>query len=416
MTAPAVDTNPAGAIQALLTAVFESTPGVDLATVLQAADSAGVPISTNQVERASGASVAEFYAENVVPVIHRQSDDEPRGGGSFRTYDSYWKVMVHGYPYQRAGVATRTGATVGGDPVPPEERLYPGLGDKPLVDVTYKDLVELVNWCRVRAELAAHWSTLRREEAGRSIRRFDQDGAVRNAVGALRYFYDQAVLAGVVAAHRNIAQRLNKPGKHPSPRRAFNATEYDELWTTITTGGDDPELDALIVETVLVTGARREGLLNLSRRDVDTIRATVWLDEKLGRPEEQPATPDLCRRLLEFATSRGATRPQDPVFCYKDSLARGIPHRLTSRRLDTLHTRIQTSLPWADRLGVTIHWFRHHAITTVERATSEAVAARFARHHDGGVTRTYDKATGEEVCAAVALVTGKAHPLADGGW
>ncbi|SDS83615.1 Integrase [Nocardioides scoriae] len=362
-------------------------------------------------------TVAEFYARVVTPVARAASGAEKRGGGLFRTYDSYWKVLVSGYPYQRCGVATRSGDIVGGDPVPPDERLYDGLGDVKLTDVHYSDLVKWLGWCRVRAELAEHKASLRRERRGLTVRHSDQEGAVRNAVGAIRYFFTQAVLDGQLPADSDVSQRLRKPGKRPSTRRAFTASEYEELWRVVSSGGDDPELDSLLLETVLVTGARREGLVNLNCNHLDYQRVTLWLDEKNGRVSEQPVTTDLLRRLSVFAASRFSATGTDPVFSFKDAITDRRPHRITDRRFDTLHKRIQRELGWADRLGVTLHWARHHAITTVERVSSEAVAARFARHTaQGGVTRTYDKASGEEVCAVVGWMTGTEHPLAGGGW
>ncbi|MGD5408104.1 hypothetical protein QUS89_22695, partial [Xanthomonas citri pv. citri] len=133
-----------------------------------------------------------------------------------------------------------------------------------------------------------------------------------------------------ITQSRDISQRLAKPGKKPSSRRAFTRTEYSELWATVVSGGDDPELDALLVETVLVTGARREGLLNLNLNHLDAVRVSLWLDEKNGRVDEQPATADLLRRLAAFAHSRGSTHGSDPVFCFRDSIGgAGRPHRIS---------------------------------------------------------------------------------------
>lgn len=408
----------AAALAGVFTAGQASTQPADAAPANNPADQKAHRGSGQRSgHRADAPTVAEFYERVVKPVARAASGAEKRGGGLFRTYDSYWKVLVSGYPYQRCGVATRSGDVVGGDPVPPDERLYAGLGDTKLPEVHYSDLVEWLGWCRVRAELAEHKASLRRERRGLTVRHSDQEGAVRNAVGAIRYFFTQAVIDGQLAADRDVSQRLRKPSKRPSTRRAFTALEYEELWQVVSSGGDDPELDSLLLETVLVTGARREGLVNLNCNHLDYQRVTLWLDEKNGRVGEQPVTADLLRRLSVFAASRFSATGTDPVFSFRDAIATRRPHRITDRRFDTLHKRIQRELGWADRLGVTLHWARHHAITTVERVSSEAVAARFARHTaHGGVTRTYDKASGEEVCAVVGWMTGTKHPLARGGW
>jgi integrase len=404
--------------------------GFDVSQLVQAAALAGIVDTDSQAlmdllpgiasvrhPGASTTTVAEFYAETVSKLAVAASGEEKRGGGLNRTYDSYWKVMVEGWPFQKKGTLTKSGARVGADPVPVEEKLFAGIGDMRVSDVRVSHLTEVLNWCMRRAELNAERAKLRRDAKGLPVAQSNLDGARRNAVGAMRYFFNAAVSEHVIEHDRNPATRLKKPGKGHGNRRAFTQPEYSELWQTIVSGGDDPALDALLWETVFITGARREGLINLSLRDLDSERCSLWLDEKNGDVEEQPATHDLLERLIAFANSRGSVDGPDPVFAFKTKDARGRPRRITDRRFDTIHARIQKALPWAARLGVTMHWGRHHAITTIERVSgSEAVAGRFARHKDTTVTSNYDKATGSEVCAAVAAMTGTVHPLAVEGW
>jgi len=359
---------------------------------------------------ASALTLAEFYAQTVAPMARSVRGNEDRGGGTFRTFEPYWRLLVEGYPYGRkiAGRHTRVD-------VPADERLYPGCGDKPVRDVTRADVAEAVRWAVTRATLDHHWKTTRREDKDRYVRPSNQHGARRNAVGAYRYLVQAARQEQLLPLGYDPTAGIYKPPRSTGRRRAFTAAEYQELWTTVITGGDDPELDGFLVETVAVTGARREGLLNLRLRSLDPLRATIWLNEKGDRLEEQPATVDLVNRLDAFARRRGATKPSDPVFCYLDSTAEHV-HALTSRRFDTLHQRIQRDVAWADSLGVTLHWFRHHAVSVVERVSSGATAARFARHRPRTVTDEYTTASMEEVCRAVAAITGTTHPLQDGGW
>ncbi|CAM3734446.1 tyrosine-type recombinase/integrase [Nocardioides zeicaulis] len=405
--------------------------GFDVEQLIQAAALAGIVDSQSQtlidllpevaLNPAQGGertpTVAEFYEQTVTKLAVAASGEEKRGGGLNRTYESYWKVMVEGWPFQKKGTLKKDGTRVGADPVPAIEKLYEGIGHMQLADVRVSHLKEVVDVCMRRAELNAERAKLRREATGLPVAQSKLDGAKRNAVGALRYFFNAAVDERIIDRDHNPAQSLKKPGKSDGGRRSFTQTEFADLWSTIVSGGDDPELDTLMWETVFVTGARREGLMNLDLRDLDHVRVSLWLDEKNGDVEEQPATADLLERLEDFARRRGATQGSDPVFAFKTTDRSGRPRRITDRRFDTVHRRIQKSLPWAARLGVTLHWARHHAITTVERVSgSEAVAARFARHKDTTVTANYDKATGAEVCAAVAAMTGTVHPLAIEGW
>jgi integrase len=404
--------------------------GFDIEQLIQAAAQAGIldhqsealiellpAVALTHTAGRTNITVAEFYTETVSKLAKAASGEEKRGGGLNRTYDSYWKVMVEGWPFQKKGTLKKDGSRVGADPVPAEEKLFAGIGHMRLVDVRVSHVTEVLNTCMVRAELNAERAKVRREAKGKPVKQSKLDGAKRNAIGAMRYFFNAAIDERLLDEDHNPPQKLKKPGKSEGGRRAFTQTEYSELWSTIVSGGDDPELDTLMWETVFVTGARREGLINLDIRDLDHVRCTLWLNEKNGDVEEQPVTADLLERLEDFARRRGSTSGTDPVFVFKTPQANGRPHRITDRRFDTVHARIQKALPWAARLGVSLHWGRHHAITTVERVSgSEAVAARFARHSDKTVTATYDKATGSEVCAAVAAMTGTVHPLAEEGW
>lgn len=106
-----------------------------------------------------------------------------------------------------------------------------------------------------------------------------------------------------------------------------------------TTSGD-PDLDLLLIRFHLESGARREGALNLRRRDLDPTRATVWLREKNDSEREQPVTPTLLTLLERHANGRGSRSADDPVF----RTATGAP--VTARRYDTIFTRARTCLPW----------------------------------------------------------------------
>lgn len=366
----------------------------DIVAAAQAAGIAGtqaVPVPT----------VAEFY-ETVRSTAEAANGEEHRGGGLLRTYEPYWRLLVEGYPYKHKNTTA----------IEDEERLYEGCGSKPLNEVTPIDLIEARKWVERRAKLDAHWKAVHREEKGREVRDATQAGALYNYYGAARYFFKLAVSERKLTADLNPTNDLTRPPSPDGERRALSENELLEVWDVTRTGGDDPELDSLLIETVLVTGARREGLINLDLRWLNDRRSTLKLDEKGGKLVEQPATRDLLERLEAFARSRGASKPHDPVFCQKRSMSEGRPVRITDRRFDTLHTRIQTALPWADEVGLSCHWLRHHSITQVSRIGGRAVGAAFARHANTSTTGKYDKATFEEVCAAVGIMTGTKHPLA----
>jgi site-specific recombinase XerD len=223
-------------------------------------------------------------------------------------------------------------------------------------------------------------------------------------VSALRALFARAAAAGLVTTNRALA--LTKPRRTRSRRRALDDAELAELIDAVRTTSNDPDLDLLVVRFHLESGARREGALTLRRRDLDTQRATTWLREKGGAEREQPVSPGLAVLLERHATTRGATAPGDAVF----RTARGAP--LSPRRHSTICDRARPCLDWADRTPVSAHVLRHTAITAVGRLAGYPVAQAFAGHSPPSVTGLYLQASLAEVAAAVATLTGEAHPLA----
>ena len=88
---------------------------------------------------------------------------------------------------------------------------------------------------------------------------------------------------------------------------------------------------------------------------------------------------------------------------------------VTARRYDYLWSRLGRHLSWVAAQQVTMHWLRHATLTWVERHFGYAVARAYAGYngHSGpGATATYVRADLGEVAAALAAVTGEAHPMA----
>lgn len=77
----------------------------------------------------------------------------------------------------------------------------------------------------------------------------------------------------------------------------------------------------------------------------------------------------------------------------------------------TLLARARRVLGWDARLPVSAHVLRHTAITNVAQLAGYAVAQTFAGHTPPTVTGRYIHAGFAEVVAAVAALTGQAHPL-----
>lgn len=287
---------------------------------------------------------------------------------------------------------------------------YPGIGDMDAHKVLPSDLKTALAFVKQRAlNTAAERATVRRS-VGRAVRDSTGEGACYNAVGAWRRAFSIAVQDRHLARQFNPAQDLAKPKRAPGKRRPLKSDQMADFWAVVQGTGDDPELDSMMVETILISGARREGLFNLTLSSIDRDECTLRLDEKFDKVVYQPVPDWFAAKLYDFAVDRAAKVPGDAVFCYLPK-ASGVPGRpATSRRLDNLFGRIQSTLAWADRDQVTAHTLRHHAIGLVERHAGRQVATAFARHAPEDTNSLYGRASREEVAQAVVDLYGGDHP------
>jgi integrase/recombinase XerC len=156
------------------------------------------------------------------------------------------------------------------------------LGDRRIADITVEDLTAVVDAAAARAQRCRPGST------GRASR--------ESCVAALRALFRRAATAGLILV--NPAAALTKPRRVRSRRRALDDHELAEVIDAVRTTSRDPDLDLLVIRFHLESGARRQGALNLRRRDLDPKRATVWLREKGEGEREQPVSPSLVELRL----------------------------------------------------------------------------------------------------------------------
>jgi integrase len=267
------------------------------------------------------------------------------------------------------------------------------LGDRPVDDVGLADVAAVVADAVERAKRNRPSSTGRASQ--------------ETCVAALRALFERVAACGLRAG--NPAAALAKPRRTRSRRRALDDHELAELIGAVRTTSRDPDLDLLVIRFHLETGARREGALNLRRRDLDMRRATVWLREKGDTEREQPVSPSLLALLTGHRADRvPSSRHDEALFRRSD----GAP--MSTRRYDTMFRRARAALSWSDRVPVSARVLRHTAITAVGRLAGYPVAQAFAGHSPPTVTGRYLHASLAEVAAAVASLTGESHPLAHG--
>jgi integrase len=235
--------------------------------------------------------------------------------------------------------------------------------------------------------------------------------AERNMIAAFRSLYQHAEADGLISAAENPAQKVKKPRRQASTRRAVPDKQLAEINEVVATTGDDPGLDTLLMRLHTETACRVGGALALRPCDLNQRDCTIRLREKGGTIRWQPVTRTLMAALVAHADERGAP-PDGQLLRY------GSARPITRRRYDCIWRRVGQRLPWVARQGITTHWLRHTTLTWVERNFGYAVARAYAGHaeqsgSDAGTTSTYVKATVAEVAAALSALTGEPHPLAE---
>jgi integrase len=289
------------------------------------------------------------------------------------------------------------------------------ISKRAIADIDFDRLVLLVQGMATKRAMHAN---LIRAGKGLAPKPIHGQGAREMCVSALRALFERMVRERLIDI--NPAERISKGRRSESKRRALTDNELSQLLEVVATGGDDPELDLALTWAELELGARRAGIVGLTVGQLDPVAQMVDLWEKGNKVGAQPCSLELISYLLAFAQGRGGNRcvpghgefdPNAAVFYFKDSTAES-PHRISTRRFDTLHMRIQLTLPWANSARYSGHFLRHTMSTMVERLAGHQTARQFLRHAGSGPTDTYIKAGTTEVAQAISAITGFSHPLA----
>lgn len=237
----------------------------------------------------------------------------------------------------------------------------------------------------VDAVRASHISAAARHAQEAALqRRSSTDGrsAHEHMVTACRKLFDVALGDRLVTY--NPALMVSKLKRLPTGRQPLTQSQIEDLFAAAS--GDETG----VLRFLLETGARREGVLNLTTSHLVETRQTVWLDEKGSKRREQPVSGAMAEWLSDSD-------------CYLYSMTR--------RRFDGLWVRMRREYEWAEQCRLVTHIFRHTAVTRIESVAGYAVAAKFAGHEIQGSTGTYLHPTIEDVARAFSALWGEPHPL-----
>jgi integrase len=222
-----------------------------------------------------------------------------------------------------------------------------------------------------------------RAERGLARKPADGHNAAETSVHALRSLFGKALkyLGGV-----NPGLEVKRPRRGSGKRRGLQPFELMELQHVTATGGDDPELDELLLDFGIQTGARRDGALLLVGGRLYRSRQMIGIIEKYGEETDAPTSLELIDRLLDHAIRRGGEqcdpssssyRAESAVFWRREGSG-FVP--ITSRHFDKLIARWQQSLPFANEERVGYHHVRHTMGAFLERRYDTAVKSAYLRH------------------------------------
>ena len=234
-------------------------------------------------------------------------------------------------------------------------------GERRLDEIAPSEIRQLMSYVK------AHVVARRNARGGRS--------ATEHLVAALRCLYRHAEDDGLITQSENPARKVDKPRRLPSTRRAVTDDRLAEICQAAADGGDDPELDTLLLRLHTETACRRGGALALRPDDLDPVQCLIRLREKGETVRWQPVSPTLMARLVEHGDERHAP-PGGQLLRYRN----GRP--ITARRYDGLWARIGRVLPWVRTQQISMHWIRHTTLTWIEgRGVASDATFREKREH-----------------------------------
>ncbi len=255
-----------------------------------------------------------------------------------------------------------------------------------------------------------------RVAAGKPPKAADGHNAEETAISAVRSLLCRNPEFVDMSAFENVRRPKRKAGN----RRPLYDYEFAELHYVTSAGGNDPELDVLVLDFTIATGARAQGVYGLTGGQILDSQQMIALKDKFARTDVMPVSAELIARLRAHATSRGGPVcdpasplyiPDTPVFW---SSKRNGSGPMTGRRLDSLAARWQASLDWAMQEQVALHHVRHTMGAVVSTRYGLHFKRRYLRHSGLDATENYGQCTTEQLALAMSELLKFEHPLVNG--
>lgn len=209
-----------------------------------------------------------------------------------------------------------------------------------------------------------------------------------------------------------------------SDRHGLTPDQVEEILSVALKGGSDPELEYLMLWTIIETACRSGGLIKLQLQDLDSKELMIRFHEKGGKSRKQPVSKALMQSIISLAKSRGVKSPTDSLFSYKyicscrctkklECICKSHQHSncselsipVSPHKFEKLWKRLGEQISWVAEKQISNHWLRHTTLTWVDRATSSnSIASKYAGHGPATVTAGYTSARKEEIRQAHDLL------------
>ena len=295
-------------------------------------------------------------------------------------------------------------------------------GDLPIDQLTEEFALEFCSYAMRLAKKTYAINAKCRRAKGLSIKEETGHHAYNRALDTLATIVSYGIKKGLLA--NSPLSDIKRKAISESDRHGLTPEQVEEILSAALRSGRDPQLEYLMLWTIIETACRSGGLIKLQLQDLDSKDLMIRFHEKGGKSRKQPVSQALMQSLISLAKSRGVTSPTDYLLSYKyicecaytsKSECECISHQHSScsefsvpvspHNFEKLWKRLGEKITWVAEKQISNHWLRHTTLTWVDRATSSnSIASKYAGHGPATVTAGYTSARKEEIRQAHNLL------------
>ena len=295
-------------------------------------------------------------------------------------------------------------------------------GDLPIDQLTEEFALEFCSYAMRLAKKTYAINAKCRRAKGLSIKEETGHHAYNRALDTLATIVSYGIKKGLLA--NSPLSDIKRKAISESDRHGLTPEQVEEILSAALRSGRDPQLEYLMLWTIIETACRSGGLIKLQLQDLDSKDLMIRFHEKGGKSRKQPVSQALMQSLISLAKSRGVTSPTDYLLSYKyicecaytsksECECKSHQHSSCSKfsipvsphSFEKLWKRLGEKITWVAEKQISNHWLRHTTLTWVDRATSSnSIASKYAGHGPATVTAGYTSARKEEIRQAHDLL------------